>query len=210
MMDVMEKVRELKILPVIKIDDAKDALPLAKALIDGGLPAAEVTFRTDAAEESIRAICAAYPDMLVGAGSLTSVEQAKAAYAAGAKFFVSAGFHRGVAEYATENGIPYFPGICTPSELMWLVEFGLPVAKFFPAGQMGGVKTIKAIAAAFPNMLFMPTGGVNAANIKEYLAYEKIIACGGSWMVKDTLINEGRFDEITRLTKEAMAMIHGE
>ena len=206
-MDVLERVKEVKILPVIKIDNAKDAVPLAKALIDGGLPAAEVTFRTAAAEESIKAICKEFPDMLVGAGSLTSVEQAKAAQAAGAQFFVSAGFHRGVAEYAVANNIPYFPGVCTPSEIMWLVELGLPVAKFFPAGQMGGLKTIKAIAAAFPTMKFMPTGGVNASNVCEYLSYDKIVACGGSWMVKDTLINEGRFDEITRLTREAMDLV---
>lgn len=206
-MDVLAKVKEVKILPVIKIDHAKDAVPLAKALMDGGLPAAEVTFRTAAAEESIREICKAYPDMLVGAGSLTSVEQAKTAQAAGAQFFVSAGFHRGIAEYAVENKIPYFPGVCTPSEIMWLVELGLPVAKFFPAGQMGGLATIKAIAAAFPQMKFMPTGGVNPNNIKEFLAYDKIVACGGSWMVKDSLINEGKFDEITKLTAEAVALV---
>ena len=206
-MDVLAKIKETKILPVIKIDNAKDAAPLAKALIDGGLPAAEVTFRTDAAEESIRTICREFPEMLVGAGSLTSVEQAKKAQEAGAQFFVTAGFHRGIAEYAVENKIPYFPGICTPSELMWLVEFGLPVAKFFPAGQMGGLKTIEAIGAAFPTMKFMPTGGVNASNVRDYLASDKIFACGGSWMVKDTLINEGRFDEITRLTREAMDLV---
>ncbi|WP_343209300.1 bifunctional 4-hydroxy-2-oxoglutarate aldolase/2-dehydro-3-deoxy-phosphogluconate aldolase [Anaerolentibacter hominis] len=206
-MDILAKVSELKIVPVIKIDDAKDAVPLAKALCDGGLPVAEVTFRTAAAEQSIKDISSNFPEMLVGAGSLTSVEQAETAVAAGAKFLVSAGFHRGVADYAVKNNIPYFPGVCTPSEIMWLVEYGLPVAKFFPAGQMGGLPTMKAIAAAFPTMKFMPTGGVNAANINEYLAWDKIVACGGSWMVKDTLINSGNFEEITRLTAEAVALV---
>ena len=206
-MDVLQRIRELRILPVIKIDDAKDALPLAGALIAGGLPAAEVTFRTDAAEESIRSMTKAYPEMLVGAGSLTSAAQADAARRAGAVFFVSAGFSQPVCDYAAAAGIPYFPGICTPTELMLLVENNLPLAKFFPAEQMGGLATMKAIGAAFPKMQFMPTGGIKPDNIRTYLAWDRIAACGGSWMVKDSLIREGNFAEITRLTREAMELV---
>ncbi len=208
-MNVMEKIEELKIVPVVVLHDAKDAVPLAQALTDGGLPVAEVTFRTEAAESSIKAMSDAFPEMLVGAGTVTSVEQAEKAVAAGAKFLVTAGFNRRVTEYAVENHIPIFPGACTPSELMLLLEYNLPVAKFFPAGQYGGLDTIKALSGPFPNMRFMPTGGVNAGNIREYLAYPKVIACGGSWMVKDTLIKEGRFDEIQRLTSEAVALVKG-
>lgn len=207
-MDINKKIEELKVVPVVVLHDAKDAAPLAKALIDGGLPVAEVTFRTDAAEASIRAMAEAYPEMLVGAGTVTTVEQAQKAIAAGGKFIVTAGFNRKVTEYCVENQIPIFPGVCTPTELMFLLEYNLPVAKFFPAEQYGGLATIKALSAPFPNMRFMPTGGINAKNIKEYLAFPKIIACGGSWMVKDTLIKEGKFDEIERLTKEAVALVN--
>ena len=209
-MEVMEIIEKAKIIPVIAIDDAKDAKPLAKALLDGGLPIAEVTFRTDAAEESIRIISKEYPEILVGAGSLTSSGQAKVAVEAGAKFLVTAGFNRGVVEYAVENHIPVVPGVCTPSELMWLMEYGLSLAKFFPAEQCGGPEMIKAIAAPFPKMKFLPTGGINAQNIKDYLALPMVVACGGSWMVKKSLINEGKFDEITSLTKEVMEYIHSE
>ena len=208
-MNIYDKIAELKVVPVIKLDTAGNAAPLAEALIAGGLPVAEVTFRTEAAEESIRIMASQYPEMLVGAGSLTSAKQAETAVTAGAKFLVSAGFHEEIAKYSKENDIPYFPGICTPTELMKVVEYNLPVAKFFPAGNYGGLKTIKAIASAFPKQKFMPTGGINADNIKEYLSYDKIIACGGSWMVKDALINAGDFEKITELTKEAVALVKG-
>ncbi len=209
-MTVYEKIESLKLVPVIKLDSADNSAPLADALIQGGLPAAEVTFRTDAAEESIKIIVKNYPDMLVGAGTVTTVEQAKRALAAGASFLVTAGFNRAVTEYAVQTDTPIFPGICTPTEMMFLLEYDLPVAKFFPAEQFGGLKTIKALSAPFPNMKFMPTGGINAQNIMEYLAFEKVIACGGSWMVKDSLINNHDFEQITALTKEAMALIRGE
>ena len=208
-MTVNERIADLKVIPVIVLNDAANAAPLAEALMKGGLPAAEVTFRTAAAEESIKIMAEKYPDMLVGAGSLTSAEMAKKAVDAGAQFLVSAGFSEGVAKYAVENNIPYYPGICTPTELMKVVEYGLPVAKFFPAGNYGGLKTIKAIAAAFPTMKFMPTGGVNAENILEYLAYDKIIACGGSWMVKDAMISAGEFDKIEALAREAVELVKG-
>ena len=206
-MDINAKIESLKLVPVVVLEDAKDALPLAKALIDGGLPVAEVTFRTAAAADSIRAISEAYPEMLVGAGTVTNLEQAKTAVAAGAKFLVTPGFSDEVTRYAVENDIPIFPGTCTPTEVMQAMGYGLKVVKFFPASQYGGLNTIKALAGPFPAMRFMPTGGINAGNVKEYLADKHIIACGGSWMVKGDLIAAGKFDEIQRLTQEAVALV---
>ena len=196
-MDINQKIEELKIVPVVVLHDAKDAVPLAQALVDGGLPVAEVTFRTDAAEASIREIAKAFPEMLVGAGTVTSVEQAEKAVAAGARFLVTAGFNRKVTEYAVEYNIPIFPGVCTPTELMFLLEYNLPVAKFFPAAQYGGLATIKALSAPFPNMRFMPTGGINAGNVREYLENPKVIACGGSFMAPAELLRGGEWTEIT-------------
>ncbi|MDR3730138.1 MAG: bifunctional 4-hydroxy-2-oxoglutarate aldolase/2-dehydro-3-deoxy-phosphogluconate aldolase [Oscillospiraceae bacterium] len=207
-MDINAKIESLKLVPVVVLEDAKDALPLAKALIDGGLPVAEVTFRTAAAEDSIRAISEAYPEMLVGAGTVTNLEQAKTAVAAGAKFLVTPGFSDEVTRYAVENDIPIFPGTCTPTEVMRAMSYGLKVVKFFPASQYGGLNTIKALSGPFPAMRFMPTGGINAGNVKEYLANKHIIACGGSWMVKSDLIAAGKFDEIKRLTQEAVALVN--
>ena len=206
-MDVNKKIEELKIVPVVVLQEEKDALPLAEALISGGLPIAEVTFRTAAAEASIRAIAGRYPEMLVGAGTVTTVDQAEKALDAGAKFLVTAGFHRQVTEYAIKNQIPIFPGVCTPTELMLLLQYHLHIAKFFPAAQYGGLDTIKALSGPFPKMKFMPTGGIHAGNIKEYLAYPKVIACGGSWMVKGNLIQEGNFERIRELTEEAVALV---
>lgn len=207
-MDINAKIESLKLVPVVVLEDAKDALPLAKALIDGGLPVAEVTFRTAAAEDSIRAISEAYPEMLVGAGTVTNLEQAKTAVAASAKFLVTPGFSDEVTRYAVENDIPIFPGTCTPTEVMRAMSYGLKVVKFFPASQYGGLNTIKALSGPFPAMRFMPTGGINAGNVKEYLANKHIIACGGSWMVKSDLIAAGKFDEIKRLTQEAVALVN--
>lgn len=209
-MEILKQIESLKLLPVIKLDSSENAAPLAEALIAGGLPAAEVTFRTDAAEDSIKIMTQKYPEMLTGAGTITSVDQAERAMAAGASFLVTAGFNRKVTEYAVANHIPIFPGICTPTELMLLLEYQLPVAKFFPAEQYGSLKTIKALSAPFPNIKFMPTGGINATNIKEYLACDKIIACGGSWMVKDSFINNHEFEKIRSLTAEAVTLIREE
>lgn len=208
-MDIYQELEKGKIVPVIKLEHAEDAIPLAEALCNGGLPVAEVTFRTKAAEASIRNMCTAYPEMLVGAGSLSTVEQAKAALDAGARFLVTAGFNRKIVEFAEDSKIPIFPGICTPTEIMFLLEYGLQVAKFFPAEQFGGLRTIKALAAPFPNMRFMPTGGISASNIKEYLEFDKVIACGGSWMVTDKYISTKNFEEITRLTADAVAIVRG-
>ena len=208
-MDVEKRIEELKIVPVVVLQSAADAVPLADALTAAGLPLAEVTFRTEAAEESIRRIAGAFPEMLVGAGTVSSVEQAVKAVEAGAKFLVSAGFQKAITEFGLKKGIPIFPGVCTPTELMMLLKYDLRVAKFFPAEQYGGLKTIRALSGPFPQMRFMPTGGIHAGNVKEYLADPRIIACGGSWMVKDSLIKAGNFDEIRRLTAEAFNLVKG-
>ncbi|MCF2667181.1 bifunctional 4-hydroxy-2-oxoglutarate aldolase/2-dehydro-3-deoxy-phosphogluconate aldolase [Faecalicatena contorta] len=205
--NLLAQVAEKKIVPVVKLDRVADAKPLGEALCAGGLPVAEVTFRTDAAEESIKIMKKEFPEMMVGAGTVVNVEQAKRALDAGASFLVSPGISRPVVEFALENNLPVFPGTCTPSEVMIAMEYGLPLVKFFPAKQYGGLDTIKALAAPFPTMKFMPTGGINASNILDFLAFDKIIACGGSWMVKDSLINAGDFAEITRLTKEAVSLV---
>ncbi|WP_317856126.1 bifunctional 4-hydroxy-2-oxoglutarate aldolase/2-dehydro-3-deoxy-phosphogluconate aldolase [Chakrabartyella piscis] len=206
-MNINEAVAKLKVVPVVKIDNVEDAKPLAEALIAGGLPIAEVTFRTAAAYEAIKAM-AEIPEMIVGAGTVINVEQAKMAIEAGAKFIVSPGFSAKVVAYAQENNIPIFPGVCTPSEVMACLEFGLEVVKFFPAENYGGLSTVNALGGPFPQLKFMPTGGIGPKNIKEYLANSKIIACGGSWMVKDTMIQAKQFDEITKLTAEAMALVN--
>ena len=207
MQELLKKVEELKIVPVVVLEDAKDAVPLGQALIDGGLPVAEVTFRTAAAADSIKAMSETFPEMLVGAGTVVNVEQCKQAIECGAKFIVTPGYSEEVTTYCCENNIPILPGVCTPTELMMVVKHGLPVAKFFPAAQFGGLKTIKALAAPFPQMRFMPTGGVSEANILEYLAEPKIIAAGGSWMVKGDLVKAGKFDEIKAMTKSAVDLV---
>lgn len=209
-MSILERIEQYRLMPVIKLDRAQDAVPLAEALCAGGLPAAEVTFRTEAAKDSIKAMTTAFPEMLVGAGSISSVSQAKQAVDAGAQFLVSAGFSRKVTEFAVDNNIPIFPGICTPTELMMILEYGLPVAKFFPAEQFGGLNTIKALSAPFPNIRFMPTGGISPKNVMTYLSEKKVIACGGSWMVKDSLIKEGDFQKIQLLTHEAVNLVKGD
>lgn len=204
---VLEKIQELGIVPVVVLEDAKDAKPLAQALCEGGLPCAEVTFRTAAAEECIRIMAQEFPDMLIGAGTVLTTEQVDRAVAAGAKFIVSPGINPKVVKYCVEKGIPITPGCITPSEVEIAIENGLEVVKFFPAEQAGGLAMIKAMAAPYVGMKFMPTGGINAKNVKEYLAYNRIIACGGSWMVKGDLVKAGDFAKITELTKEAVEIV---
>ena len=184
MNEVLEQIQKIGIVPVVVLDDAKDAAPLAEALCQGGLPCAEITFRTDAAEESIRIMTEKYPDMLVGAGTVLTTEQVDRAVAAGAKFIVSPGLNPKVVKYCVEE-----------------------VVKFFPAEQAGGLNYIKAIAAPYVGMKFMPTGGINAKNVRDYLACDKIFACGGSWMVKGDLVKSGQFDKIQELVKEAVEIV---
>ena len=206
-MNVTETIQKMGVVPVVVLNDAKDATPLAKALCEGGLPCAEVTFRTDAAEESIRIMTTEFPEMFVGAGTVLTVEQVDRAVAAGAKFIVSPGFDPEIVDYCLSKEIPVFPGCITPSEVSQAVKRGLKVVKFFPAEQFGGVATIKALAAPFTGVKFMPTGGVNAKNLESYLSCDKIVACGGSWMVKGDLVKAGKFDEIKALVEEAVQLV---
>lgn len=207
-MEAMEKmIEKFGVMPVVVLENAEDALPLAEALIGGGLPCAEVTFRTDAAEESIRRMAEHFPEMLVGAGTVLTTEQVDRAVRAGAKFIVSPGFDPEIVDYCIGRKIPVFPGCITPSEAAQAVKRGLKVVKFFPAEQFGGVSTIKALAAPYTMLKFMPTGGVNAKNLKEYLSCDKILCCGGSWMVKGDLIKAGEFEKICEMTREAAALV---
>ena len=207
MNELKEKIRALRIVPVVKIDDAKNAVSLAAALVRGGLACAEVTFRTEAAGEAIRKMTEAYPDMLVGAGTVLTTDQVDEAIAAGAKFIVSPGLNPKTVLYCQEKKIPIFPGVATASEIEKALELGLDVVKFFPAEVNGGLPAIKAFSGPFHMLSFMPTGGINAQNVKEYLAFDKVLACGGTWMVKDSLIKNGEFDKIEELTREAVESI---
>lgn len=206
MKTIAEQFREYAVVPVVVLDDTKDALPLAEALTEGGLPCAEVTFRTEAAEESIRLMSEKYPEMLVGAGTVLTIEQVDRAVAAGAKFIVSPGFDPEIVDYCLEKNIPVFPGCVTPSEVAQAAKRGMKVIKFFPAEQAGGIARIKAMAAPYTMMEFMPTGGIGVNNLKDYLSFDKILCCGGSWMVKGDLIRNGEFDKIRELTKEAVEL----
>ncbi len=207
MKEVLQKIGQTGIIPVVVLNKVSDAVPLAQSLINGGLPCAEVTFRTDAAQESISAISKAFPQMFVGAGTVLTTEQVDRAVDSGAKFIVSPGFNPKVVEYCIKKGYPITPGIMTPTELEMALDFGLDVVKFFPAENAGGLKMIKAMSAPYTKMKFMPTGGINTSNVRDYLSYEKILACGGSWMVKGELINSGNFAEIEKLTKEAAQIV---
>lgn len=204
MSDIIKELHDFGLVPVIKITDVKNALPLAKALKEGGLNCAEITFRTACAKEAIAEITKAMPDMLVGAGTVLTPEQADEAIEAGSKFIVSPGLNPRVVKHCIERGVPVLPGCATPSEVEQAIELGLKAVKFFPAEAAGGLNMIKSMSAPYGQIKFMPTGGINENNMLDYLAFDKIIACGGSFMVKDALIDAGDFEEITRLTKNAV------
>ena len=204
---ITERFEKLGVVPVVVLEDAKDAVPLATALVEGGLPCAEVTFRTEAAEESIRLMTEQFPEMLVGAGTVLTVEQVDAAVRTGAKFIVSPGFDAEIVDYCLKNEIPVFPGCISPSEVAQAVKRGLKVVKFFPAEPAGGISMIKAMAAPYTGLKFMPTGGINAKNLGEYLSCDKIVCCGGSWMVKGELVKTGEFNKIRQLTEEARRLV---
>ncbi|MDR2529077.1 MAG: bifunctional 4-hydroxy-2-oxoglutarate aldolase/2-dehydro-3-deoxy-phosphogluconate aldolase [Synergistaceae bacterium] len=204
MSDVLKKIAEIGIVPVVKLDSPDQAVALGKALAAGGLPIAEVTFRTDAAEESIKKLNAELPGLLVGAGTVTTVEQVKRAAAAGAKFIVSPGFNPSVVKYCVDSGLPVTPGVNSPSQIEQGIELGLSVLKFFPAEQSGGLEMLKAFAGPYGSVKYVPTGGISAKNMAEYLAYDKVLAVGGSWMVKPELVSAGKYDEVTRLCREAV------
>ncbi len=206
---ILQKINKLGIVPVVVLQNVNDAVPVARALCAGGLPVAEVTFRTDAAEESIRIMKEKFPQMLVGAGTVLTTEQVDRAVAAGAEFIVSPGFNPRVVKHCMEKGVLMTPGCNNPSAIEGAMELGLDVVKFFPAEASGGLKAIKAMAAPYGNLKFMPTGGINEKNISEYLSFPKIIACGGSWMVSSDLIKNKEYDKIEALTREAVMTVLG-
>lgn len=209
MNEVLTKIGKIGIVPVVALDRAEDALPLGKALMIGGIPCAEVTFRTAAAKEAISIMTSNFPDMLVGAGTVLTCKQVDEAVEAGAKFIVSPGLNPEVVKYCVDKGIPVTPGVATPSEVEQAIGLGLDVVKFFPAEAAGGLPMIKAMSAPYTSMKFMPTGGINKDNITTYLAFNKVLACGGSFMVDKKLIAAGRFDEVTRLSREAVDAVLG-
>lgn len=198
---LLQKIRQTKIVPVVVLNSIEEVLPKMQALVNGGLPCAEITFRTYCAAEAIALTVKSLPDMLVGAGTVINTEQCEKAIGAGAQFIVSPGFSEAVADCCKKYGKLYLPGIVTPTEAMAAIAKGLTVLKFFPASNFGGLKTIKAVCAAFPYLQIMPTGGISADNIKEYLAYDKIIACGGSWMMSGTP------EEIETKTRAAVGLV---
>jgi 2-dehydro-3-deoxyphosphogluconate aldolase/(4S)-4-hydroxy-2-oxoglutarate aldolase len=206
---ILEELGKIGIVPVIKIDDAQKAVPLAKALAAGGIPCVEITFRTAQGEDAIRRIAAEVPEMLVGAGTVLTTEQVDRAIGAGARFIVSPGFNPKVAAYCLQKKIPMAPGCATPSDIEQALDMGIETVKFFPAEQAGGLEYIRAISAPFPALKFIPTGGINAGNIAQYIAFEKVLACGSSWMASADLINAGEFEKITALSREAVFSMLG-
>jgi 2-dehydro-3-deoxyphosphogluconate aldolase/(4S)-4-hydroxy-2-oxoglutarate aldolase len=196
----------LRVVPVIVIDDAADAVPLGRALAEGGIPCAEITFRTAAAEDAIRRMASELPDVLVGAGTVLSPEQAARAMAAGAQFIVAPGFNRRVVDFCLERGVPVYPGVSTPTEIEAALEAGLRVLKFFPAEPLGGLPYLKAVAAPYAGVGFMPTGGITPRNLGDYLAFPRVVACGGSWMAPAEWISAGAFDRIRDETRAACAL----
>lgn len=198
MADILDRIRQIRIVPVIVIENPDDAVPLAAALVEGGLPCAEVTFRTPTAAESLRRITEAHPDMLVGAGTVLTPDQVDRAVEAGAKFVVSPGFNPLVVDHAQRIGVPIFPGVCTPTEIEMALQKGLRVVKFFPAEPAGGLLYLKAVSAPYVGLEFIPTGGIGPGNIASYLAFKPIVACGGSWMVAQDWIRAGDFARIQR------------
>ncbi len=207
MPDIENRLRQIRIVPVIVIDDPEDAVPLAAALSEGGLPCAEITFRTAAGVESLRRIAAEFPEMLVGAGTVLTPQQATEAREAGAQFVVSPGSNPRVVDHCLEHGIPIYPGVCTPTEVEVVLEKGIQLAKFFPAEPMGGLSFLKALCGPYPMMRFMPTGGINAGNVGQYLAFDKVVACGGSWMAPAKWIRTKQFDCIRQETERAVQAV---
>lgn len=207
--DSLARLRAVRIVPVIVIEDPADAVPLARALADGGLSCAEITFRTPRAYEALRRIASEAPDMFVGAGTVLTPDQAKAARDAGAQFVVAPGFNPRVVDYCREHGIPAYPGVCTPTEVEAALERGLTTLKFFPAEPSGGLAFLKAMAAPYVDVNFIPTGGINAANIGSYLAFKRVVACGGSWMAPTEWIAAKQFDRIREESRRASDAAQG-
>jgi 2-dehydro-3-deoxyphosphogluconate aldolase/(4S)-4-hydroxy-2-oxoglutarate aldolase len=207
MPEILDTLRDLGVVPVVKIERADDAVGLGRALLAGGLPCAEITFRTAAAEEAIHRISSSLPEIVLGAGTVLSVDQAERAVSAGAQFIVSPGFNPKVVDWCLARQIPVTPGVATPTEIEMALDKGLTILKFFPAEAMGGLKTLKAIAAPYGGVKFIPTGGISLGNLVDYLAHPSVHCCGGSWLVKANLITGGRFEQITELAQEAVSVV---
>nr|WP_319552164.1 bifunctional 4-hydroxy-2-oxoglutarate aldolase/2-dehydro-3-deoxy-phosphogluconate aldolase [uncultured Vibrio sp.] len=208
MSTINEQLKALKIIPVIAVDKAEDIIPLGKVLAENGLPVAEITFRSDAAAEAIRLLREAQPDILIGAGTVLNKEQVIEAKEAGATFIVSPGFNPNTVKACQEIGIDIVPGVNNPSALEAALEMGLTTLKFFPAEASGGVNMVKAMLAPYGDVHIMPTGGINQKNIKDYLAVPRVLACGGTWMVDKKLVEAGEWDELARLTREAVELVN--
>lgn len=203
------RVRNVGIVPVIRLEDPAEALPLGKALVEGGLLAAEVTFRTPAAAKAISLLRKEYPTLLTGAGTVTTLEQAEAALAAGAAFVVTPGFNPKIVDFCLSRGMPIIPGVNSPSQVEQGLERGLELLKFFPAEASGGIKMLKALHGPYAEVFFLPTGGIDTTNVQQYLSLPFVAAVGGSWMVKEELISENRFDEIRRMCEQAVQIVTG-
>ena len=206
MNDILQQFENMRVVPVVAIEDANDADRLAEALIEGGLPCAEITFRTAAAVDAMKKM-AQRDDILVGAGTVLKVDQVKAAVDAGARFMVSPGFNPKVVSYCVEHRIPMTPGICTPSDIESALDFGLEVLKYFPAEAFGGLPTLKAMSGPYPTVKFIPTGGISPKNLAEYLGFPKVLACGGTWVAKTALISKGKFEDILNNAREAVEIV---
>ena len=206
-MSVLSELRQHKLVPVIVIDDPKSAPALGRALFEGGLPCAEVTFRTEGARDALARLTGECPEVLAGAGTVLTTGQARDALDAGAKFIVAPGFNPNVVDYCLENDVPVFPGIATPTEIEAALTRDLTVLKFFPAEPLGGVSYLKAMSAPYGAIEFMPTGGISIQNIGSYLAFSKVVACGGSWMAPADLISAGEFARITDEVKKAVSVV---
>ncbi len=208
-MDMLQKLSLAGIVPVIKVDDAADAVPLCRALCEGGLPVAEITFRTAAAAEAIANVGRELPQVLLGAGTVLTIEQVDRAVAAGAKYIVSPGFNPEIVKYCQKIGVPILPGCSNPSDIEAALSLGLKTVKFFPAEAIGGLPLIKAMAAPYVDVTFIPTGGIGEKNLLDYLSFNKILACGGSWMVPDAAVKAKDWDKIRDLTRSAVTLMHG-
>jgi 2-dehydro-3-deoxyphosphogluconate aldolase/(4S)-4-hydroxy-2-oxoglutarate aldolase len=208
-MNIIERAREIGIIPVVSVPKLEDALPLAEALLEGGLPCAEITFRTAAAPEAIARIRSRFPEIFLGAGTVLTIEQAETAIGAGVEFIVSPGANPTVVDHCLSKGVTIFPGVCTTTEIEMVLSKGVDVVKFFPAEPMGGVEFLRAICAPYRNVRFIPTGGIDTKNIGQYLALPQVVACGGSWMVKPELFETGDFAKVKQLAREAVALTRG-
>ncbi|MDR2505707.1 MAG: bifunctional 4-hydroxy-2-oxoglutarate aldolase/2-dehydro-3-deoxy-phosphogluconate aldolase [Oscillospiraceae bacterium] len=208
-MDLLKTLGSIGLIPVIKLNDAADAVPLCRALADGGLPVAEITFRTAAAEESIKRVAAELPNVILGAGTVLNTEQVDKAVAAGAKYIVSPGLNPKIVKHCQAIGVPVLPGCSSPSDIEAALELGLKTVKFFPAESLGGLQYIKALAAPYTDVTFVPTGGISEKNLTDYMKFPKVLACGGSWMAKDDLIEKKDWGGITKIARQAVQLVHG-